>query len=91
MCNQAVGLIQREIEKEGISTVGISLVREISERVKPPRTYFLRYPFGHSMGEPFNLNQQMSIMRDCLELLRSAVEPGIIVNSPYRWRRQRFN
>ncbi|MFH1625476.1 MAG: hypothetical protein ABID54_10040 [Pseudomonadota bacterium] len=90
MCNQTVGLIQREIEQQGISTVGISLVREISEKIRPPRTYFVRYPFGHALGEPFKERQQMRIFKDCLELLVSAEEPGVIFDSPYRWRRHKF-
>lgn len=91
MCNQTVGLVQREIEKQGITTVGISIARNISEKVKPPRTYFLRYPFGHPLGEPFKEKQQMQIFRDCLDLLESAEEPGVIIDSPYRWRRHKFD
>ena len=90
MCNQTVGLVQREIEYQGISTVGISIVRKISETVKPPRTYFLKYPFGHALGEPFNKKQQITILKDCLQLLESAQEPGIIKDSPYKWRRHKF-
>ncbi len=91
MCNQTVGLVQREIETQGISTVGVSIVREISEKVKPPRTYFLKYPFGHALGEPFNKKQQVTIFKECLKVLESAQKPGVIVDSPYRWRKHRFN
>ncbi len=91
MCNQTVGLVQREIESNGISTVGISLARQISEKVKPPRTYFLKYPYGHALGELFNKKQQLTIFQDCLNLLESAQEPGIIVDSPYRWRKHKFD
>ena len=91
MCNQTVGLVQREIETQGISTVGVSIVREISEKVKPPRTYFLKYPFGHALGEPFNKKQQVTIFKECLGVLESAQKPGVIVDSPYRWRRHQFN
>jgi len=82
--------VQREIEIQGISTVGISITRGITEKVKPPRTYFLKYPFGHAFGEPFNKKQQLAIFKDCLHLLEHAEEPGIIVDSPYRWRRYKF-
>ncbi|MBT7260204.1 MAG: hypothetical protein HN888_03690 [Desulfobacula sp.] len=91
MCNQTVGLLQREIESHGISTVGISLAREISEKVKPPRTYFLKYPYGHALGEPFNKKQQAAIFKDCLNLMESTQEPGIIVDSPYHWGIHKFN
>lgn len=73
-----------------MSTVAISLVREISERVRPPRTYFLNYPFGHPLGEPFHERQQRRILGDTLALLESVREPGTIVDAPYRWRRYAF-
>jgi D-proline reductase (dithiol) PrdB len=58
--------------------------------VKPPRTYFLKYPFGHALGEKFNTKQQMTIFKDCLQILEMATEPGIIVDAPYKWRRHKF-
>jgi len=91
MCNQTVGLIQREIEAQGMSTVGVSITRAISEQVKPPRTYFLKYPFGHALGEKFNKPQQLAIFKDCLTILETATEPGIIVDSPYQWKRHKWN
>ena len=91
MCNQTVGLIQREIEEQGIATIGISIVRKISERVKPPRTYFLNYPFGHALGEPLNKKQQAAIFKDCLQVLESAQQPGVIVDSPYPWGDHQFD
>lgn len=70
--------------------MGISLVRKITEALKPPRTYFLRYPFGHALGEAGNRPQQTTIFKDCLGLLETARVPGIILESPYRWHRHRF-
>jgi hypothetical protein len=85
-----VGLVQREVEAQGIPTVGLSLAREVSAQVRPPRTLFLRYPFGHPLGEPGNRAQQRRILLDALELLERAREPGVIVDAPYPWRRHRF-
>jgi len=42
------------------------------------------------MGEAFNRPQQKQIFLDCLEILETANEPGIIIDSPYRWRRHQF-
>jgi D-proline reductase (dithiol) PrdB len=53
-----VGLVQRAIEAEGMSTIGISLQKEVTLKVKPPRALFLRYPFGHPLGEAFQVQQQ---------------------------------
>ena len=85
-----MGLVQRAIEAEGIPTVGISILREVTEQVRPPRSVFLRYPFGHPLGEAFNIAQQRTILLDALRALETIAEPGTIVEPGYRWRRHRF-
>lgn len=65
-------------------------MRPISEATKPPRTYFLRYPFGHALGEKNNHKQQEQIVKDALDLLNTITQPGTIVDSPYQWRRHQF-
>jgi D-proline reductase (dithiol) PrdB len=91
LCNQAVGLIQRAIEAAGIPTVGVSILREVTEKVRPPRTLCLRYPFGHPFGEPFHAVQQRTILLDALRALETITEPGTILEPGYRWRRHRFD
>jgi hypothetical protein len=90
LCNQTVGLVQRAIEAEGIPTVGISILKEVTEKVRPPRSVFLRYPFGHPLGEAFNVAQQRAILLDALAGLETITEPGTILEPGYRWRRHRF-
>ena len=85
-----MGLIQREIEKTGIPTIGISIVRAYSEKVKPPRTVFLRWPFGHPLGEPFNIPQQRAVLAEALKALYSINSPGEILDLPFRWRREKY-
>jgi D-proline reductase (dithiol) PrdB len=85
-----VGLIQREIERAGIVTIGISIVREYSEKVQPPRTVFLRWPFGHPLGEPGNTEQQRTVLLDALQAAYQIEEAGSIVDLPYRWRRETY-
>jgi D-proline reductase (dithiol) PrdB len=53
-----VGLIQRAIEARGIATISISVNRPYTEKVKPPRSIFLRWPSGHPVGEPDSTEQQ---------------------------------
>jgi len=85
-----VGLIQRDIEREGISTIGISIVRRFSEEIKPPRTVFLRWPYGHPLGEPFNVAQQKTVLMDALNAIYAIKTPGVIIDLPYRWRRENY-
>ncbi len=83
-----MGLIARVIESAGIPTVAISLQRQITAQVKPPRAVFLRWPFGHPLGEPGRAAQHRRVLLDALDLLAGAREPGVIVDLPYRWRRE---
>ena len=84
-------MIQREIEKVGIPTIGVSIVREYSEKVKPPRTVFLRWPFGHPFGEPFIIAQQRVVLAEAFRVLFTIQEPGTIIDLPYRWRRETYD
>ena len=86
-----MGLIQREIEKQGIPTVGISIVREYSVKVKPPRTVFLHWPFGHPLGEPFQATQQQVILAEAFRALCTMDQPGRIADLRYRWRREFYD
>lgn len=71
-------------------TIGVSIVRSYSEKVKPPRTVHLRWPFGHPLGEPGHVAQQRAVLRKAFEALYSISEPGEIVDLPFRWRREKY-
>ena len=86
-----MGLVQRAIEAEGIPTIGISILKEVTEKVRPPRSVFLRYPFGHPLGEAFNVAQQRTILLDALRALEMIVEPGTILEPGYPWRKHHFD
>ena len=86
-----MGLIQREIESAGISTIGISIARSISEKIKPPRTVFLRWAIGHPLGEPFNKAQQTTVLTEALNALYSIDTPGVILDLPYRWKKEKYD
>jgi D-proline reductase (dithiol) PrdB len=86
-----VGLIQREIEKTGIATVGVSIVRQYTEKVQPPRTVFVKWPFGHPLGEPGNASQQRTVVLEALKALYAISTPGEIIDLPFRWRRHDYS
>ena len=83
-------MIARTVESHGIATVCLSINRSVSERVVAPRTAFVRFPHGASFGEPGQVAQQMTILRDLLLLLVTAQKPGTIVDLPYRWKRWQY-
>jgi len=86
-----VGLVQRAIEAEGIPTVGISILKEVTQKVRPPRSVFLRYPFGHPLGDAFNVAQQRTILLDALAGLETITAPGTILEPGYPWRKHHFD
>lgn len=69
MCHQSVGLIQRAIEYTGITTVSLSLLREITEKIRPPRALFVPFPLGYPLEEANNIELQTRIIRTALALL----------------------
>ena len=85
-----MGLIARVIEAAGIPTVVVSLAREVTMQVKPPRAVYLRFPFGNPLGGPGNTEQQRTIIRDCLRALVEIDVPGTILEPGYRWRREKY-
>lgn len=63
-----MGVIQREIEKAGITTVSISLVKEFTQKVRPPRALWVPFPFGRPLGAPGNVSIQRKVLRTTLAL-----------------------
>lgn len=85
-----MGLIARTIEAAGIPTVSLIGLREIAEKVRPPRALHLRWPFGHPLGEPGNRAQQRCVAHAALRRLYDAREPGTIHDPGWLWRRHSY-
>ena len=79
-CHQAAGVLQSIIEKEGIATVSISLLMEITKHVEPPRVLAVDRPLGYPLGEPNKPDLQKRIMRAALELLSVPISNSLIVH-----------
>ena len=78
MCNQSVGLIQRVIEAAGIATISISLSKEITESVRPPRALYTGFPLGHPISFPGKVSEQLTVLRYLLKYLEEIDIPGTI-------------
>lgn len=89
---QSVGLLARTIEAAGIPTVSISLVREVTARVRPPRALYLKWPFGHPLGEPGNVPQQRRVLWECFRDLRERPRErrGEVTDLALGWRRETY-
>lgn len=79
MCHQSVGLVQSIIENIGIPTVSITLLREVTERVKPPRALVVDRPLGYPLGLPDDTILQKRILMSALKLLGHSVEKPLLV------------
>jgi len=78
MCHQSVGLIQSVIEKSGIPTVSLTMLREVTERVVPPRALFVDFPLGYPLGAPNDAQLQRRIILAAISLLSEDVPPAIL-------------
>ncbi len=75
MCNQTVGLVQAALERAGITTVSVSLLREVAQVINPPRTLFVPFPMGFPLGEPNNAELQHQVIAAALALLPRSEVP----------------
>ncbi len=76
MCHQSVGLIQSIIETAGIPTASVSVLREVSERVAPPRVLFADFPLGYPLGAANDAGIQTRTVLAMLTLLKESATPG---------------
>ena len=90
MCNRAVGLMARVVESYGMCTVALSLNREISRKVEAPRCLYLRFPYGATLGEPGNVDQQRTLLKEMFKALQTLGRAGAVIDLPYRWRRDEY-
>jgi D-proline reductase (dithiol) PrdB len=63
------------LESEGIMTTGISLVRENTASMQPPRMLWVSFPLGHPLGKPGDAEFQHQVIAHALELLERPAGP----------------
>lgn len=78
-------VLARVFEASGMSTIIVTNMPYWAEKVGVPRTLAVEFPFGHTLGLPHERDQQLRVIRQALEVLESAAEPGTIVHSKEVW------
>ena len=73
MCNQTVSLVAAALEREGIATVTIQLLRELAERVRPPRALCVPFRHGYPLDAPDEPARQHAVIEAALSLFE---QPG---------------
>jgi hypothetical protein len=72
-----VGALGHFLERQGIPTTGISLVREHTETVRPPRALWVTFELGRPMGIPDDPPFQRRVVKAALDLLERTDGPLI--------------
>ncbi len=85
LSHQSAALVQREIEGAGITTVAVSVCRDITYQLQAPRAIALRFPLGNPFGSSMDSAMQARVLRDALALIDSVKTPGELVALPYDW------
>jgi hypothetical protein len=70
-----VGVLAHYLEEEGLSTTQISLIREHTERIRPPRALWVPFPLGRPLGVPNDPKFQHRVLKAALDLLSEAKGP----------------
>ena len=73
-----MGALANFIERAGVATTSISLIRPQSERVGPPRALWVPYALGRPLGSAADPDFQKDVMRAAFELLATLTEPTIV-------------
>ncbi len=74
-----------ELERRGISTVALILLREAALRVRPPRARFVPFPHGYPRGRPGSPARQHEVIEAALRLLeRADARPPLLDDFPGR-------
>ena len=75
-----MSLVAAELERSGISTVVIQLLRLVTEKVKPPRALYVPFKHGYPLDSPDAPAKQRAVLEAALNLLedKSLKAPAIV-------------
>jgi hypothetical protein len=75
-----VSLVAAELERQGIATVAIQLLREAAARVRPPRALFVPFRHGYPLDAAGEPARQHAVIEAALQLLEdpSRTPPALV-------------
>lgn len=76
-----MGALGHFLERRGIPTIGISLVREHTEIVRPPRALWVTFDLGRPLGRPNDPPFQRRVVKAALDVV-VRMESPLIVDYP---------
>lgn len=70
-----------ELERQGISTVAIQLLRSVAEKVRPPRALYVPFRHGYPLDTPSDPQRQHAVIEAALKMLEDpGLQPPAIVD-----------
>ena len=73
-----MGALAHYLEAQGIPTTQISLIREHTETIRPPRALWVPFELGRPLGAPENPGFQRRVLLATLELLNASKGPMLV-------------
>ncbi|MBU4276785.1 MAG: hypothetical protein KMY53_01470 [Desulfarculus sp.] len=73
-----MGGLSHYLEREGLATTQISLIREHSEKIKPPRALWVPFELGRPLGVPNDPAFQKRVLLAALNLLEAPSGPVLV-------------
>lgn len=73
-----MGGLGHYIEDEGVPTTQISLIREHTETIRPPRALWVPFILGRPLGQPNDPEFQKRVLRAALALLDEPAGPVLV-------------
>jgi hypothetical protein len=76
-----VSLIAAELERRGVATVALQLLREVARKVRPPRALFVPFKHGYPLGSPNDAASQHAVIEAALRLLEDpSIMPPVLID-----------
>ena len=76
-----MGLVAAELERNGITTVTIQLLRMVAEKVRPPRALVVPFRHGYPLDTPDDAVKQHAVIEAALKMLEDQnLQPPAIVD-----------
>ena len=80
-----MSLVANLVEAWGVPTLLVGTVRDIVERVKPPRAVCVDNPVGRTFGRPRASRRQESLLAEALGRAHAFKRKGQIIDLPGNW------
>ena len=76
LCHQTLGILARALEKANVPTMLLSVDREMTDLVRPPRTAYYAGELGAVVGRPNWKQYQLRVLDESLRWIETFDQPG---------------